>query len=139
MKFKKLWLLSILVLGLVLAACGAEGGEEFSLDGTAWQLSTYRKNAPLAGTNPTLAFADGQVSGNASCNSYGGGVQVDGQQISFGALFSTEMACMDPAGVMEQETDYLQMLMQVNQYEIQDGNLVLFFGDHETLVFTPVN
>jgi len=139
MKFKKMWLVVILSLGLLLAACGAEGGDEFSLEGTTWQLSTYRKNAPLPGTNPTLAFDGGQVSGNASCNSYGGGYQVSGQEIAFGALFSTEMACMDPPGVMEQEADYLQMLMQVSRFEIQDGNLVLFFDDHETLVFTPVN
>lgn len=131
--YKILPLTILLILSIVLAACASSGGSD--LDGTSWKLVTYRKNAPIPGTNPTLKFEDGQVSGNASCNSFGGSYTVSGGNISFGEMFWTAMACMDPEGIMEQEADYMQMLGQVERYEIQDGQLVLFFDAHETMVF----
>ena len=130
-------LIILLTLAIVLTAC-ASSGSSSDLDGTSWKLVTYRKNAPIPGTNPTLAFKDGQVSGNASCNSFGGSYTVNGENISFGEMMWTAMACMDPAGIMEQETDYMQMLGQVESYEIPNGQLVLHFDAHETMVFDPV-
>jgi heat shock protein HslJ len=137
MKHTKLWLIAVLVLGLVLAACGAEA-DGYDLDGTSWVLVTYRKNAPLPDTNPTLIFEGDQVSGNASCNSFGGGYTINGQEISFEQMFTTMMACMQPDGIMEQEADYMEMLSQVREYEVQDGQLVLHFDAHETLVFDQI-
>jgi len=130
------WILLVFALGLILSACGAIEPEA-NLDGTAWKLVTYRKNAPIPGTTPTLAFEDGKVSGNASCNSFGGAYQVQGENIQFGELFLTAMACMNPEGIMEQEVDYMQMLMQVTRFELKEGQLTLFFDAHETMVFVP--
>lgn len=133
-------LFSILVLVAILTACSGSGTEDTaSLDGTSWVLVTYSKNSPLAGTEPTLKFEGGQVSGSASCNSYGGSYIVDDSSLNFGDMFMTEMYCTDPEGIMDQENAYLQLLGQAHSYEIQDGTLVIFSGDHETLTFAPAN
>ena len=55
----------------------------------------------------------------------GGPVEINGDRIKFGALFSTKMACMG-GGVMEQEQRYLNALQGVTRGEIRgDGALVL--------------
>jgi heat shock protein HslJ len=139
MKKKTLLVVFVLLLGLFLVACGGEdmADDSVSLEGTSWVLFAYRKSSPIPGTKITISFEDGQASGNASCNSYGGGYQVEGQQIGFDALFMTEMACMDPEGIMEQESTYLQMLADAKRFEIQEGRLILFMEGHETLTFEP--
>lgn len=146
MKNKYFALMSVFILAVSLTACGSNdsGTEEVQLDGTSWVLIAYRKTSPIAGTEPTLNFQDGQASGKASCNSYGGGYTVEGDRIQFDALFMTEMYCMEPEGIMKQENTYLQMLGQAERYEIENGQLILFVpgGDgraFETLTFEKTN
>lgn len=140
MRTKLTLLFTLLALAAALAACGGTGTEDtVSLDGTSWVLVTYSKNSPIPGTEPTLHFEDGQVSGSASCNSFGGSYITDGDILNFGDLFMTEMYCMDPEGIMDQESAYLQLLGDANSFEIQDGTLVIFSSGHETLTFQPAN
>ncbi len=136
----KLYALTMMIVILIsLAACGGIGdGGEIDLDGTSWELFAYRKTSPIESAKPTLRFEGGQVSGNASCNSYGGDYQVKGDQITFGALFMTEMFCTDPEGIMDQESIYLQMLGSAERFELSSSQLVLFMPDGETLTFVPV-
>ncbi len=57
----------------------------------------------------TLTFEDGQASGTAACNSYGGAYQAgDDGSLSFEGFAVTEMAC-DPA-LMTLESAYLEVL-----------------------------
>jgi heat shock protein HslJ len=58
---------------------------------------------------------DGTFGGNGSCNNFSGGVEIDGESISFGPIASTMMAC--EAG-MEQEAAYLAALENASSYEI---------------------
>lgn len=134
---KKIYATSVILLVMVsLAACGGSG-QTADLEGTSWLLVAYGGSAPIGMTMPTLAFQDGQVSGNASCNSFGGSFEVTGDRLSFGPMFMTEMFCMDPEGVMDQEGLYLQMLGSVERFEISDGQLVLFTASGDTLNFIP--
>jgi len=129
----------VFVILLVMASLAACGGADQAVDleGTSWLLVGYGGSVPIGMTMPTLAFQDGQVSGNASCNSFGGSFEVKGDRLSFGPMFMTEMFCMDPEGVMDQESLYLQMLGGVERFEINDGRLTLFTSSGETLNFVP--
>jgi len=78
----------------------------------------------LAGTTLTADFGkDGNLSGNAGCNTYNGAYKVNGDQITIGPLVSTMMACNEPAGVMEQEAQYLAALQSAATYQIE-GNVL---------------
>lgn len=139
MKTKLTLIFTTLALLLALTACDSGNAEpSVNLDGTAWVLTDYQGNAPI-GNAPTLSFEDGQVSGNASCNSFGGGYSVKGDKLTFGVLGATEMYCMDPEGIMDQESAYLQLLGQADSFEIQDGQLLLFSGGQAVLTFAPAN
>jgi heat shock protein HslJ len=91
-----------------------------SLVGKEWTLIAYGDALnPVVvepGTHPTAIFGvDGTLSGNGSCNNFSGGVETDGQSISFGPIASTMMAC--EVG-MEQEATYLAALENASSYEI---------------------
>jgi heat shock protein HslJ len=136
----KNWLLATLavVTLLALAACSGTGPTvEDPLDGTSWVLVGYGLAAPLPGTQITANFEDGQVGGSSGCNSYGGSYEVKGESITVTEIFVTEMACMDPEGVMEQEQTYLQYLSGATTFRVSEGQLQMTRPDGETLTFRP--
>ena len=51
---------------------------------------------------------------------------------------STLMACAD-TDMMEQESDFMQKLGQAQRVELVDGQLQIFWSEHEALTFVPVN
>ena len=126
----------ITIFTIMMSACvGGSPASEPNLEDTTWLLMTYNDTRPIDGTQPTIQFEDGQVSGNAGCNSYGGSYQVKGDAISFEALFNTEMACMEPEGLMDQEQAYLELLGTAQRFELVDGVLTIFAGPQQTLAF----
>jgi heat shock protein HslJ len=136
MKTIKIAIVMYIVI-MILTACGGTGTEEISLEGTEWALKYYNKNAPLEGNIPTLRFENGEVSGNASCNHFGGSYEISGDKISFGAMFMTEMWC-EPEALMDQEAAYLDLLATAERFEIVDGMLTIYAGPQRTLSFVPV-
>jgi heat shock protein HslJ len=103
--------------------------ESQDLSGTSWEVTSYNNGQQavtgvLAGTTLTADFAsDGTLSGNSGCNTFSGEYKVNGDQITIGPLASTMMACSDPAGVMDQETQYLAALQSAATYQIE-GNVL---------------
>ena len=78
----------------------------------------------LAGTTLTASFGkDGTLSGNSGCNTFSGPYTVNENQITIGPLASTMMMCSDPAGVMEQEAQYLTALQSAATYQLE-GNVL---------------
>lgn len=126
-------LLILTLLSLALTACA---GASADLEGTSWQLVDFAGKPPVDDSHPTIAFEDGRVNGNASCNSYSGEYSVKGDSIAFGMMMSTMMACVDNA-LMEQEQDYLAFLGDVERYELHDGQLLLTNAAGDMLVFEP--
>lgn len=120
---------------VILASCGGSGKDP--LEGTSWVLISYNKSNALPGTSITLSFQDGQVRGSAGCNSYGGSYQVAEDKIEVGALAITEMACLEPEGVMDQETTFVQFMQAGERFQLQDGRLLIFRADGEALTFEP--
>ena len=123
---------------LALAACQrADSAAGDPLDGTSGVLMAYRKTTPISGTTITATFEDGQVRGSAGCNSYSGSYQVSGDTITVGAVAITEMACLEPEGVMEQELLFVEFLTDARTFRLADGQLQTFRPDGEALTFIP--
>jgi heat shock protein HslJ len=105
----------------VLAACTCSGAT--ALENTAWELESLSGNAVLPGTTITLEFSDDQISGSAGCNHYGGSYRAGENILHVSDLFWTEMGCLEPEGIMEQEQAYLAALNAAAKYQIGDGKL----------------
>ena len=104
------------------------------LEDTTWVLISYGEpkylKSVLPNTEITIEFvsADGSVRGSAGCNSYGGGYDVDQDNLTFrGPLMSTEMACDEP--IMNQETEYLEALRAAVNYKIEGNQLQITSSD----------
>jgi len=115
--------------------------QEVGLEDAKWVLQSYGEPGNikdiLAGTEITAEFVTSEetVRGSAGCNSYFGGYEVEGNQISIpGPIGATEMYCLEPEGIMEQEEEYLAMLQNAETYDIKDDQLRIFTGD-EVLIF----
>jgi len=101
------------------------------LPGTAWDVTSYNTGTEavrslIIDTQITLLFGeDGSVTGNASCNTYNGTYQLEGDRITIGPLATTRMACQEPQGVMEQEMQYLTALQNSAVWAISNTRLEL--------------
>ena len=133
----KLWRLFAILILAAVSACSAFSSQP-NLEGTAWELTQLQGQPVTAGKIPTLAFRDGQVSGNASCNSFSGPYQRGfGETLKFGSMMSTLMACLD-SGQMEREGLYLGALAQTAKYRVENGHLYLYDQGGSLLVeFKP--
>jgi heat shock protein HslJ len=75
------------------------------------------------------------ISGLAGCNSYSGNYQVDGNQLTFGEIIATEMACQEPQGIMQQEQQYLRALFEdITSYQLTDDKLLMQNEAGETIL-----
>ena len=113
-----------------------------ALEGSSWQVMSYNNGkggvtSLIIGTEISANFGeDGQLTGNSGCNSYFAEYETDGDNINIGKAGSTEMACLEPKGVMEQEQLYLAALETADTYKIEamtmemrtnEGSLVVTF------------
>lgn len=71
--------------------------------------------------------ADGRASGSGGCNRIGGKAVINGSSISFGAMFSTKMAC-SPA-VMNQEDKFLKALSLARGFRVDPRERKLYLLD----------
>ena len=123
-------------------AAGDAPGEPLNtnidLEGTSWDLSTFNKSRLIEGTRFSLSFEADQVTGNAGCNHYFGDYEFQGNQIGFSAMGMTEMACMEPVGLMEQELVLIELLSNIERFKLVEGRLHLYHRDGEALIFEGV-
>jgi heat shock protein HslJ len=128
--------LAIIAASLFVSCSAFNGSVPDGLNGTKWNLLFIRKSTPIPGRDITIEFADGQVRGSSGCNSYFGEYEVRGSEISLGQLAATEMACLDPEGIMEQEQEYLVFLSEVVAFSVEEDQLVLKKAHQDQLTFT---
>lgn len=108
--------------------------------GEDWELTGYINGqggvvSPVAGSTITAVFGeDGQVTGSAGCNNYFASYSVSGTDITIGPAGSTRMSCETPAGVMEQELQYLALLEDVVAFERAPKTLTLRDAEGSILV-----
>ena len=102
-----------------------------TLPGSAWQVTTFAGQNPLADHPITFEFdTEGNIAGDASCNRFGGTCTIEGDTMKVGPLRSTRRAC-EP-DIMQQEHKFLALLGSVTTWKIDsDGTLVLVGEDGE--------
>ena len=116
----KRWALVLMALTIVIAGCGSGP----SLEGTQWLLVSLEGETPLASTAPpSVEFSADEISGSTGCNHYFGAYDVSGSEITIRDVASTEMACMDPEGVMDQEQAFLAALRETTGYNLAGDRL----------------
>jgi heat shock protein HslJ len=139
--------LPLIVLGF--AACGENTTEPASTTATTSVPGTDQPDvagpdgdwvvvAGVVGGEPvglvdgydiTLSISAGEISGTAACNGYGGVVEHDDGEIRIGELSWTEMGCEPDVQALEQT--FLQSLLTVGSYRLDEGQLVLVGPDAE--------
>ena len=136
----KMKILVILLLSSMIGLASCSYGS--SIEDTDWVLQSYGEfgnlKDVLTDTEITAEFvsSEGTVEGSAGCNSYSGSYEVKDSQLSIpGPIAATEMYCMEPEGVMEQERQYLEILQAAESYSVEDGELQINCGG-QVLVYT---
>lgn len=121
------------VLRFIATDAPAETSVELSdLDGE-WKLTTFKggvlnKMIVL----PTINFdlEEQRIFGNAGCNNYFAGIEMNGNELTFSAAGATLMACIDE----NIEGEYLSILEEVKSFEVNGNELEFFDANGESLV-----
>jgi heat shock protein HslJ len=120
MKHKYTFLLFIPLALFFLTACGGSSNQIPDLDGTEWSLTEMNGEVIPEDVEITIAFSEGQVSGQAACNRYFAGYTQEGTTLAFDQAGSSKMYC---EGLMDYEADYLQALSEVRSFELSGDTL----------------
>jgi heat shock protein HslJ len=70
----------------------------------------------------TIAFSEGQISGQSACNRYFAGYTQEGTALTFDQAGSSNMFC---EGLMDLEGDYLQTLGDVKSFESSSDTMTM--------------
>ncbi|MBE2222075.1 MAG: transporter substrate-binding domain-containing protein [Anaerolineae bacterium] len=110
------------------------------LANTNWALQSYNDGsgamvALIPGTQITANFTADQINGNGGCNTYNGRYTTN----SSGGLTISDLAvglvaCNEPAGVMEQENSYANLLRQTARYQISGTQMTMLDANGRTLL-----
>ena len=74
-----------------------------------------------------LDLEESRASGSSGCNRLTGTFALSEDELRFGPLMTTRMACPEPA--MERERAFLAALHRVTSYELDERTLTLLAGD----------
>ncbi|HBX70477.1 MAG TPA: hypothetical protein DEH25_14125 [Chloroflexi bacterium] len=129
---KKITVLSILVLlAVMLSACGSSGLPKEMLD-TTWEWQQLSETLPASqsmianSANYTLVFTpDMLYSAKADCNMLSGEYEISDNTLTLKAGPSTLAEC----GAESSYNQYVTLLSQVDGYRLENGKLVLTFGN----------
>ncbi len=113
--------------------------KSISLEANLWGLESYVDGAgqlvdALPGSNASAEFIDGTVNGSTGCNNYFGSYELSGNSLTVGPMGMTEMYCAEPAGIMDQESQYLAALGTAVSYQIIDEQLQVMNAAGETVL-----
>lgn len=143
----------LFLAAVLLVACNSESSSSQitppqqsaaprTIVGTTWSLVSLRGNPLLYGTSITLNLMPGFLSGQMSCNQYGGGpdsgkyVMTDQSVLKITQLAVTLQLCSEPEGVMQQEQRYIETLQKAMTYRVIEDRLEIQDESGETtLVF----
>ena len=93
------------------------------LRGTDWELVSLQGSTPIEGKRITLRFDEASIEGSAGCNTYGGSYTASEDRLQLSGVYATEMACMQPKGIMDQEKAYLDALSAAARFRVDGGRL----------------
>jgi len=139
---KKIAVFSILILlAILLTACGGSDAPEELLD-TTWEWTelvvTDPESRSTVATPPdyTIFFSsDGFVDVEADCNYVQGKYDISGDSVEFKVNAPVLAEC----GIESSYCPYLFRLVQAETYAVEDGKLVLTYGEGAgKLIFSSV-
>lgn len=139
---KNPFLAALMVSTLALAGCAgfdaASSGtaNNASLENTYWKLVTVGKRQNLISGEAreahfVLHAEAARLAGSTGCNNLMGSYERKGDQLSFGQLASTRMAC--PAELMVLERNFLNALDDVANWKVVGETLTLDNAQGEEL------
>lgn len=139
---RKIILISVIIVFSVslIVSCGSK--DNIIFEDIKWFLMSYGAQSNLKtlieGTEITATFNSFkvEVSGSAGCNTYFARYKVDGSELSILEMAYTEMACLSPEGVMEQEQEFLSIFTSSQSFEADDTTLTILCSDGQQLYFT---
>ena len=107
-------------------------------EATNWALKLVFDGKQWASLIPettiTAQFEGDQMSGSSGCNSYNAAIEKEGGKLTISEVASTEIACSEPDGLMDQESAYLAMLQSVAGYQQVGGVLALLNVDGQAIL-----
>ncbi|KPK93714.1 MAG: hypothetical protein AMJ88_06905 [Anaerolineae bacterium SM23_ 63] len=142
----KIGVMIFILIAFILTACSVIGGDTGYSDAAVlgsktWVLISFgtegQLQTVLEGVEITATFNhdEAEVSGSSGCNHYFGDYKVTGSGLSLSNIGWTEMACITPEGVMEQEQVFLAMFAAAESFEIQEDQLSIITADDQFLKF----
>lgn len=132
-------LISLLMLMLFAGGCTLPGSTQM-LSEPDWKISEYgNADSPIPAVpnvSTSIKFGqDGKLSGSAGCNLFSGVFKISGNQIVFGEMVSTLMACEGP--IMQQEIAVLNILTGNCSYTLEQGLLTIRTSKNSMLILAP--
>jgi heat shock protein HslJ len=106
-----------------------------ALENTSWKLTGLGNSSVSAPSPQREAYflldpANHRVSGSGGCNRLMGSYELNGDQLKFGPMAGTRMACLEG---IDSEQAFLKSLAQVNRWKITGQSLELFDSDGKVL------
>ncbi|WP_175540369.1 META domain-containing protein [Halomonas sp. QHL1] len=142
---KRLLAISVFI-GILLMTSGcivaATDSHKYTTSPDESLINTYWKLVMLDGA-PVVTHEDfreahlvlhqeaSRLAGATGCNTLMGSYRVENEQIAFGQIASTKMAC--PTTQMKTERDFLTALKQVTAWSVDGATLVLSGDNNELL------
>lgn len=132
-----MWGTPVHLLSIALSG-GDDAGAKFGIAGS-WVCTGYRDGTgmrtPLPGTGIVADFGtDGRVTGTSGCNLFFAEYEADERSLDIGAAGMTEMYCLEPVGVMDQEQIFLNLLCSAETFDISDGQLTIQDGTGQSIL-----
>ncbi len=110
--------------------------ESAGIENTKWVLNSTRTELGVVSMaiDEKIFFiiSDSTASGDGGCNGFGANVTIDGLQINFSEIISTEMYC-EGDGVSDREAEFLAVLENAASYKVLRQTLTFSDADGETI------
>ena len=100
------------------------------VEGVDYNRTPDSKNRPII----EIHLEDNKVTGNTGCNSMNGQVKVNGNEIFFSEIITTEKFCENSI-----ESEFLIALGMVNNYKIEKLKLNLYRDNELLLIFQKMD
>ena len=130
-----------LMVAFALSACGPAGEPSLTrsawpvtLAGSTWTAIRVGDQPTVAGSQPTAAFAAGELKGSTGCNSYFGSYQYAAGVIKIGQIGSTAMACLDGA-INATEQRFTAAMQGASSVSIDPAGRMIFDGSGGSITF----
>lgn len=132
---KRISVLCVVVLGSLLAACAHNSANpaDPKLLEHRWNLVELQGEAltdAQKAKKPYLQLQGEFASAYAGCNRLSAPYKAKGENISFGSIRQTKMACMNN---MKFEQGFIDMLAYSQSWSLDDG-ILRFYGPHSDIV-----